>query len=275
MNLKDTCSWKKSYDDPRQHIRKQRHYFVNKGPSIQSYGFSSSHVWMWEFHCKESWTAKNWTMVLEKTLESPLNCKAIQSVNPKWNQSRMFFGRTDVEAETPILWPPYAKNWLIGKDPHALQDWRQEEKGTKEDDMVGWYHRLDGHEFEQALGIGDGQWSLMCWSPWYGKSDMTEWLNGTDLSWSQSHSGQWPQISQRKIRLKIYLTYDGDIARQYLMSHLFKDLDLEIIHISGDWIGRLFVCCFLLFFPWIESHSIQTSVHQICIIHHFSQFGLP
>ena len=135
--------WKKSYDQPRQNIKKQRHYFANKGLSSQSYGFSSSHVWSWELDYKESLELKNWyfwTVVLEKTLESPLDCKEIQPVHPKGNQSWMFIGRTDVETETPILWPPDAKSWLIWKDPDAGKDWGQEEKGTTEDEMVGWYH---------------------------------------------------------------------------------------------------------------------------------------
>ena len=120
--------WQESYDQPRQHIKKQRHYFANKGPSSQGYGFSSSHVWMWELDYKENWAPKNWcfwTVVLEKTLESPLDCKEIQPVHPKGNQSWVFIERTDVKAETPILWPPDAKNWLIWKDPDAGKDWRQ------------------------------------------------------------------------------------------------------------------------------------------------------
>ena len=143
--------WKKSCDKPRQHIKKQRHYFANKGPSNQSYVFSSSHVWMWELDHKESWAPKNWsfwTVVLEKTLESPLDCKEIKSVYPKRNQSWIFIGRTDAEAETPILWPPDAKNWLIRKDLDAGKDWRREEKRATESEMVGWHHRLNGHEFE-------------------------------------------------------------------------------------------------------------------------------
>ena len=142
---------KKSYDQPRQHIKKQRHYFANKGTSSQSYDFSSSHVWMWELDHKESWALKNWcfwTAVLEKTLESPLDCKDIQPVHPKGNQSWVFIGRTDTEAETPMLWAPDAKNWLVWKDPDAGKDWRQEEKGMTEDEFVGWHHRLNGHEFE-------------------------------------------------------------------------------------------------------------------------------
>ena len=129
----------------------ERHYFVNKGTPSQGYGFSSSHVWMWELNYKESWTQKNscfWTVVLEKTLESPLGCKEIQPVHhPGGDQSWVFTGRTDVEAETPILWPPDTKNWLIWKDPDTGKDWRQEEKGSTENEMVGWHHRLNGHEF--------------------------------------------------------------------------------------------------------------------------------
>ena len=148
-NSKTLAPWKKSYDQPKQHIKKQIHHFANKGPSSQSYGFSSSHVWMWELDYKESWALKNWcfwTVELEKTLESPLDCKEIQPVHPEGNQSWIFIGRTD--AETPILWPPDAKNWLIWKDPDAGKDWRQEEKGTTEGETVGWHHRLNGHEFE-------------------------------------------------------------------------------------------------------------------------------
>ena len=131
---------------------------------------------------KDGWWSKNlcfWTMVLEKTLESPLDCKEIKLVHPKGNQPWIFIGRTDAEA--PILWPPDVNNWLIGKDPDAGKDWRQEEKGTIEDEMVGWHHQLDGHEFEQAPGVGDRQGSLVCCSPWGRKeSDMTEQLNWTE-----------------------------------------------------------------------------------------------
>ena len=134
--------WKKSYDQHRQHIKKQRHYFANKGPSNQSYGFSSSYVWMWELEYKENWVLKNWcfwTVVLKKTLESPLDCKEIKPVNPKGNQSWIFTGRTEAEAETPILWLPDAKNWLIGKDPYARKDWRQRRR--RERKRMRW---LDG-----------------------------------------------------------------------------------------------------------------------------------
>ena len=143
--------WKESYDQPREHIKKQRHYFVNKVPSSQGYGFSNNHIWMWELDYKESLALKNWyfwTVVLEKTLESPLDCKEIQPVHPKGNQSWIFIRRTDVEAETPTLWPPDSKNWLTGKDPDAGKDWSWEEKGMTEDKMAGWYHQLNGNEFE-------------------------------------------------------------------------------------------------------------------------------
>ena len=165
----------------------QRHYFANKGPSSQGYGFSSSHVWMWELDYKESWVSKNWcfwTVVLEKTLESPLDCKEIQPVHPKGSQSWIFIGGSDAEAESLILWPPDAKNCLIGKDPDAGKDWRQEEKGTTEDEMVGWHHQHNGHGFGWTLGFGDRQGALACCSPWGCKeSDMTEWLNWTELNW--------------------------------------------------------------------------------------------
>ena len=143
--------WKKRYDQPRQHIKKQRLYFANKGPSSQGYGFSTSHVWMWELDCEESWAPKNWcfwTVVLEKTLESLLDCKEIQPVHPKGDQSWVFTGRTDAEAEAPILWPADVKNRLAGKVPDARKDWRQREKGTTEGEMIRWSHWLDEHEFE-------------------------------------------------------------------------------------------------------------------------------
>ena len=161
--------WKESYDQPRWHIKKQRHYFANKLPFSQSYGFSSGHVWMWELDYKESWVPKNlcfWIVVLEKTLESPLDFKEIKPVNPKGNQSWIFIGRTDAEAETLILWPPDVKSWLIWKDPDAGKDWGQEEKGKTEDEMVGWHHWLKRHEFEQSLEDNGGQGGLVSCSPW-------------------------------------------------------------------------------------------------------------
>ena len=147
--IKTLAPWKKSYDQPRQHIKKQRHYFANKGPSSQSYGFSTSHVWI------ECWTIKKaerrrmdvfelwcWRKLLR------VSRTEIQPINPKGNQSWIFIERTDAEAETPILWPPDAKSWLPGKDPEPGKDWRQEEKGMTEDEMVGWHYWLNGLEFE-------------------------------------------------------------------------------------------------------------------------------
>ena len=153
---------------------------------VKGYGFSSSHVWMWELDCEESWVSKNWcfwTVVLEKTLESPLDCKEIQPVHPKGDQSWVLIWRTDVEAETPILWPPDAKSWLIWKDPDAGKDWGQEKKGTAEDEMVGWHHRLNGHGFGWTPGVCNGQGGLACCGPWSCKeSDTTQFLNWTELN---------------------------------------------------------------------------------------------
>ena len=178
--------WKESYDQLRQHVKKQKQYFANKSLSSQIYGFSSSHVWMWELDYKEILAQKNWcfwSVVLEKTLESPLDSKEIQPVNPKGHQSWVFIGRTGVEAETPIVWPHDVKSWLIGKDPDAGKDGRQEEKGMTEDEMVGWHHRFNGNEFGWTQGVGDGQGSLVHCSSWSCKElDMTEWLNWTELN---------------------------------------------------------------------------------------------
>ena len=167
---------------------------------------------MWELDYKESWAQKNrcfWTVLLEKALESPLDCKEIQPVHPRGDQSWMFIGRTDVKAETPVLWPPDAKSWLNGKDPDAGKDWGQEEKGTTEDEMAGCHHRLDGNEFEWTPGVGDGQGGLACCSSWDCKeSDMTEGLNWTELNvqtdlmrtlgaWIKSY--RWDQLEARRL----------------------------------------------------------------------------
>ena len=158
------------------------HFDYSQVPYSQIYDFSSIHIWMWELDHKEGWAPQNWcfwTVVLEKTLESPLDCKEIKPINPKGNQPWIFIGRTDTEA--PILWPPDAKSQLIGKDADAGKDRRQGEKGTTEAEMVEWHHRLDGHEFEQAPGDGEGQGSLACCSPWSCEvSKTTERLNGND-----------------------------------------------------------------------------------------------
>ena len=158
--------WKKDFDKPRQHIKKQRHHFADKSPYSQSYSFSSSQVQFWELVHKDGWALKNWgfwTVVLEKTLESLLDCMEIKSVSPKSNQPWMFIERTDVEA--PMLWTSDVKSQLIRKDPDAGKDWGQE-KGATEDEMVWWHHRLNAHEFEQAPGVGDGQGSLVCCGSW-------------------------------------------------------------------------------------------------------------
>ena len=150
--------WATGEVQPGQHIKKQRHHFAHKSPYSQSYGFSSSHIWMWELDDKEGWVLKNcyfWTVVLEKTLESPLDCKEIKPVNPKGNQFWIFIGRTDAKAEAPILWPADEKSWLTGKDGNVGKDWGQEEKGAAEDKIFGWHHQLNGYEFEQALEGGE------------------------------------------------------------------------------------------------------------------------
>ena len=150
--MKMLAPWKESYNQPRQYIQKQKHYFINKGPSSQDYGFSSSHVWMWELDYKRKLSAEELMLLNcgagEDSLSSPLDYKEIQPVHPKGNQSWMFTGMTDVEAAIPILWPPDVKIWLLWKDPDAGKDWGQEKKGMIEDEMVGWHHWLNGHEFE-------------------------------------------------------------------------------------------------------------------------------
>ena len=183
---------------------------------------------MWELEYKESWAPKNWrfwTVVLEKTLESPLDSKEIQPVHPNGSQSWMFIGRTNAEAETPTLWPPDVKSWLMWKDPDAERDWRREEKETTEYETVGWHHRLNGYEFEWTSGVGDGQGGLTCCSPWGLKE--TDWA--TELNWTRSthewvcHSGwanlimplpwwvlfdervdTWPKLSQSETSAGIF-----------------------------------------------------------------------
>ena len=181
-------------------ILKSRDITLPTVPSSQGYGLSSGHVWMWELDCEEGWAPKNWcfwTLVLEKTLESPLDWKEIQPVHPKGDQSWVFTGRTNAKAETPILWPPHAKSWLIGKNPDAGRDWGQEEKGTTEDEMGGWHHQLDGHEFVWTLWGGDGQGSLACWDSWGCKElDTTERLHfHFSLSWIGEGNGNPLQYS--------------------------------------------------------------------------------
>ena len=219
MKLKDLALWKKSYDQPRQHIKKWRHYFAFKGPSSQSYGFSSSHVWMWELDYKESWAPKNgcfWTVVLEKTVESPLDSKEIQPVHPKVNQSWIFIERSDAEADSPILWPPNAKNWLIGKDPDAGKDWRQRRKGRQ---SMKW--------LDVTTNSMDMSWvnSRSWW--WTGRPGMLEsmrlqWVGHdwvTELNWISQHQGlfQWVSSSHQ----------------------VAKELKLQLQHQSLQWIFRV------------------------------------
>ena len=175
--------WKKNYDQSRQHIKKQRHYFANKGPSSQGYGFSSGHVWMWELDYEEGWAPKNWsfwTVVLEKTLENSLNCKGIQPVHSKGDQSWVFFGRNDAKAETPILWLPYARSWLIVKDSDTKRDWGQEEKGTTEDEMASPTQRT-------WVWVNSGSW---WWTGrpgvlWFMGSQRVEHDWATELNWTE------------------------------------------------------------------------------------------
>ena len=233
-NLKTLTPWKETYDLHRQHIQKQRHYFANKGLSIQSYAFSSGHVWMWELDCEESWAPKNWcfwTVVMEKTLESPLDCKEIQPVHPKAHQSWVFTGRTDAEAETPILWPPHAKSWLIAKDPDAGRDWGQKEKGMMQDEMAGWHHWLDGHEFEWTPGVGDGQGGLACWDSWGCKQlDTTERLNWTELNWNIIFNIEYFSV-HRNLNLN-----RSHLASYYLKTKTYIETQINL----DGWIEKVF-----------------------------------
>ena len=191
-NSKALAPWKKSYDKPRQHIKKQRHHFAQKRPSSQSNDFSNSQVWVWELNHKEGWVPKNWCFwnLVLKTLDSPMVCKEIKPVNPKGNQSWIFVGRTDAEA--PIRWPPDIKNWLTRKDPDDGKNWRQEKKGKTEDEMIGWHHQLNGHEFEQAQGVGDEQWSWDAAVPGVAKS--------------RTRLSNWTELTQRRVAVDITTT---------------------------------------------------------------------
>ena len=229
--------WKKSYDQLRQHIKKQRHYFANKGPSSQSYVFSSSHVWIWELDYKESWAPKNWcfwTVVLEKTLESPLACKEVQPVHPKGGQSWVFIGRTDAEAETPILWPHLAKSWLIGKDPDAGKDWSRRKR---------WWQRvrsLDGITSVIDMSLSK-LWELVkdreAWSAavhgvaksWTWLSDWTDWLTKPLLP---------PRMILKSLKFHVYLAHLQGI----LISHLSPTSSL-VIALWSQFLMVLIGCC--------------------------------
>ena len=189
--------WRKSYYNLDSIFKSRDVTLPTKICLIKAMFFSSSHVRMWELDQIESWAPKNWcfwTVVLEKTLASPLYCKEIQPVHSEGDQSWVFFGRNDAEAETPVLWPPHSKSWLIGKDSEAGRDWGQEEKGTTEEEMAGWHHRVDGCEFEWTSGVDDGQGGLACCDSWGCKElDMTEQLN-----WTECHSGMRLIIQPRE-----------------------------------------------------------------------------
>ena len=178
---------------------------------------------MWDLYCEESWVPKNWCfwpVVLEKTLESPLDCKEIQPVHSKRDQSWVFFGRTDAKAETPILWPPPAKSWFIGKDFDAGRDWGHKEKGMTEHEMAGWHHQLNGREFEWTPGAGDGQGSLAWCDSWGRKeSDRTEWLNWTELKHSFDRIG----IVYQHLRKKSYSQHSEAV---------FSNSGITIFHVS-------------------------------------------
>ena len=210
--------WKKSYDQPRQHIKKQRHYFANKGPFNQSYGFSSSHVWMWELDYKESWEPNwcFWTVVLEMTLQSHLDYREIQPVHPKGNQSWIFIWRTDAEAETPILWPPDAKNWLVWKDPDAGKDWRLEEKGTTEDKVVGM--------------ASPAQWTWVWVNSW------SWWWTGRPGILQSMGSQSWTRLSDWT-ELTVYLEVLS--SEPWGLNKIVREE--EVIQHTEAWVHRLLV----------------------------------
>ena len=185
--------WQESVDQPKQHIKNQRHYFANQDPSSQGYGFSSSHVWMWELDYKESWALKNWcfwTVVLEKTLESPLDCKKIQPVLKEISPGCSLEGLM-LKLKLQYFGHLLQRAASFEKNPDVGKDWGKEAKGMTEDEMVGWYHLLNGHEFGWAPGVGVGQRGLACCSSWGRKeSDMTEQLNWTEFPLNWTNMGQ-------------------------------------------------------------------------------------
>ena len=231
-NLKMLAPWRKSYDQPRQHIKKQRHYFGNKGLSSQRYGFSSGHVLMWQLEYNESCVQKNWcfwTVVLGKTLENPLDCKEIQLAHPKGDLSWPFIGSTDAKAETPILWPVDAKNWITEKDPDAGQDWRWEEKGTTEHEMVGWYHLMDMSPIRlQELVMDRESWRTAV----HGVAKSRTQLNWLRL-WKNIERGFSP------IKIRPILTISGEAACELQKetegnNSAFDFIRIWVLHLEGS-----------------------------------------
>ena len=218
----------------------------NKGPYIQGCSLSSNHVHLWELEHKEGRAWKSWcfqTVVLEVTLESPLDHKEIKPVNPKGNQPWIFIGRTDAEAEAPILGPPDVKNWLSGKDPNAGKAWRQEEKGTTEDEMVGWHHGLNGHESEQAPGGGEGQGSLACCNPWVGHDLATEQQKNLTVNkkntlwtgWVYPRNKRLTQHSKKSVEFSVS-AYKRKTISKTAENHLLTIPTTTRLHALKGWI---------------------------------------
>ena len=258
-------------------MQKQRHYSANKDPSSQGYGFSSSHVWMSELDCEEGWALKNWcfwTVVLEKTLESPLDCKENQPVHSKGDQSLVFFGRNDAKAETPVLWPTHAKSWLTGKDSDAGRDWGQEEKGTTEDEMAGWHHWLDGLEFEWTLAV-DGQGGLACCNSWGRKeSDTTERLNWTELIMMLREFLISSILSCHNKNLKrqtnVTAPYYSSVLFRYKGKYIIKvwgngnPKDTKRKEATGPILAPLFICFFL---PHLGLPYVNWASQECCLFY--------